>query len=233
MTDAKAGKGSTSEGRGLRAFLAVIIEAFVRLRDGKATTGDLSALGIILAAFGLVTLGGALVLEPPWRMWLAVAIDVVLIVSGSALIIYAVRMHGRLIVHTWTNGGTCLALAGVDQLALIDKIELPHGTKKRDVWLGVWVDERCYPHPVRVLDKGTLAGCHLGLGQVGDAGKRFRVVVYAMHPPAAAPIEEYYSRASSMGRYPGMRARDWPKEVDELFAFWCVRQVSPERAATA
>jgi len=235
MTAASPGKGSTSsKGREQRDVFRVV-DAFGRLREGKPTRGDLSALGIILVAFGIVTLGGALLLEPARRMWLAVAIDVVLIVTGAAIIIYAVRMHERLIVHRWTSGGTCLALDGDDQLAVIKSIELPHGTKDRDVWLGVWVGGRCYPHPLRVHQKGTLSGCHLGLGAECDAGKRFRVVVYSMPPRVAAPIEEYYESASSIGKYPGMAEKEWPggREVSELFAFSCVRQVSSERAATA
>lgn len=234
MTAANPGKGSTSKGREQRDVFRVV-DAFGRLREGKPTRGDLSALGIILVAFGIVTLGGALLLEPAGRMWLAVAIDVVLIVSGAAIIIYAVRMHERLIVHRWTSAGTCLALDGDDQLAFIRSIELPHGTRDRDVWLGVWVGGRCYPHPLRVLEGGTLSGCHLGLGEERDAGKRFRVVVYSMPRKVAAPIEKYYESAEKSGEYPGMLAEAWPggREVSELFAFSCVRQVSSERAATA
>lgn len=111
MTAANPGKGSTSKGREQRDVFRVV-DAFGRLREGKPTRGDLSALGIILVASGLGTLGGALLLEPARRMWLAVAIGGVLIVAGAAIIIYAVRMHERLIVHRWTRGGTCLALDG-------------------------------------------------------------------------------------------------------------------------
>jgi len=207
-----------------------IIDAFGRMRRGDPRPGDLSALGIVLVALSAAPLAGALFLGSSTRMWVALAVAAVLMASGACLIIAAVRMSDRRVRHRWTGNGTHLALDGESQCACIESIHLPHGTKGRDVWLGVWVKDRCYPHPLRVLRGGTLSGCHVGLGSDSDAGRRFRVVVYAIEPSAAETIEDYYEKATSSGRYVGIPKRSWPKGhgVDELFAFSCRRQHATE-----
>lgn len=204
-----------------------LVEAFDRARRGVPSAGDLTALGIILVAFGLAPLGGAAFLGTSLRMWVALATSAVLIVAGEGFVVAAVRMNRKQGGHRWTKDGTQLSLDGHDQRASIDSIELPHGTKYRDVWLGVWVGGRCYPHPVRVLHDGTVCGCHLGLGEDADVGKRFRVVAYAIPREIAAPVEKYYERATRLGDYPGMVKKTWPDhpDVHELFAFSCVRKV--------
>lgn len=207
-----------------------IIDAFGRMRRGDPRPGDLSALGIVLVALSAAPLAGSIFLGSSARMWVALAVAAVLMFSGACLIIAAVRMNDRSVRHRWTGSGTHFALDGESQCACIESIHLPHGTKDRDVWLGVWVKDRCYPHPLRVLRGGTLSGCHVGLGSDSDAGKRFRVVVYAIEPSAAEAIEDYYERATSSGRYAGIPKRSWPKgqHVDELFAFSCRRQHATE-----
>ena len=202
-----------------------LMEWFSRLRSGDPRAGDVSALGILLVVCGLIPLFTAPFLAEGTRMFVTLGIGAVLVVSGAILIIYATRMSQKRARHKWEKNGTRLALDGNNQCACIQSISVPHGTRNRDVWLGVWVKGRCYPHPLKVLRKGTLSGCHVGLGGDKDVGKRFRVSIYSMTREAAAPLEEYYEAADRSGKYIGMPSSDWPKgECDELFSFSCVRK---------
>lgn len=213
--------------KSLNTIQALLVAAFIAMLAGTGLVlvGAIPGLSVFVTGVALANTTPALV-SGGFLMALGVAILVgaclldrkpLLSQSQPAAVVTQGAPTGRV------RGATEITLGDSGQTATLRHVSFPHGTRDRDMWLAVKIDDRFYPQPVRVMPDGTLVGGSVQLGHDTDAGKVCEIGLYEANAKASEKLTQYFQTATEAWDWRGLRRSGWPQGAKPLFRVALVR----------